>query len=63
MCPPQVILPVEPYPALMEVRADEEGKISGSNLTNVLINNELWKGSLDKCNDAILRYNSTITPQ
>jgi len=53
------ILPLEPHPVMQEVMSNDQGGLDEFNTKIMLINLELYKGSLDKCNATILLYNKS----
>lgn len=53
-------LPIEPHPVMQQVTSDEFGGLDEENTKTMLINLELYKGSLDKCNTTIILYNKSV---
>ena len=50
-------LPVEPDPIMVEVKTDATGKLDADGIKAMLINLQLYKGALDKCNMSIQKHN------
>lgn len=62
-CPPclQVKLPTEPHPTMSaEVETNAVGGLDEQELNDILEDLYQYQGALDKCNDIIIKYNSTI---
>ena len=47
-----------PHPIMQQVVSDDSGGLDEDNTKAVLVNLELYRGSLDKCNGVITIYNS-----
>jgi hypothetical protein len=58
-CVRSTLMP-EQHPAMLMVETDDEGGLDSDNTQTMLINLELYRGALDKCNQTINVYNGTV---
>lgn len=63
-CPPcqqRPILPTEPSPIMTaEVETNDAGGLDEKEFLDILEDLYHYQGSLDKCNDIIIKYNATV---